>query len=66
FDTVTFTPLFVASRVTGWTAHILEQQASNALIRPLSAYNGPDERHIDGYVPSEAELDAANREEESA
>ncbi|MGO1850415.1 MAG: bifunctional 2-methylcitrate synthase/citrate synthase, partial [Microbacterium sp.] len=52
------------SRVTGWTAHILEQQASNALIRPLSAYNGPDERHIDGYVPSEAELDAANREEE--
>ena len=64
FDTVTFTPLFVASRVTGWTAHILEQQASNALIRPLSAYNGPDERHIDGYVPSEAELDAANREEE--
>ena len=64
FDTVTFTPLFVASRVTGWTAHILEQQASNALIRPLSAYNGPDERHIDGYVPSEAELDAANREAE--
>jgi len=66
FDTVTFTPLFVASRVTGWTAHILEQQASNALIRPLSAYNGPDERHIDDYVPTEAELEAANREEESA
>ncbi|WP_156761634.1 bifunctional 2-methylcitrate synthase/citrate synthase [Microbacterium karelineae] len=46
FDTVTFTPLFVAARVTGWTAHIMEQQASNALIRPLSAYVGPDERHI--------------------
>lgn len=46
FDTPTFTPLFVASRVTGWTAHIMEQRASNALIRPLSAYNGPDERHL--------------------
>ncbi|SFR68324.1 citrate synthase/2-methylcitrate synthase [Agromyces sp. CF514] len=46
FDTETFTPLFVASRVTGWTAHIMEQNASNALIRPLSVYNGPDERHV--------------------
>lgn len=51
FDTLTFTPLFVAARVTGWTAHIMEQAASNALIRPLSAYNGSDERHIAGYVP---------------
>lgn len=46
FDTATFTPLFVASRVTGWTAHIREQAAANALIRPLSAYVGPDERHL--------------------
>ena len=46
FDTLTFTPLFVASRVTGWTAHIIEQAASNALIRPLSAYDGVDERHL--------------------
>jgi 2-methylcitrate synthase len=46
FDTETFTPLFVASRVTGWTAHIMEQLANNALIRPLSVYNGPDERHV--------------------
>ncbi|GAA1518512.1 citrate synthase/2-methylcitrate synthase [Agromyces terreus] len=46
FDTETFTPLFVASRVTGWTAHIMEQNAANALIRPLSVYNGPDERHV--------------------
>ncbi|MFF2277671.1 bifunctional 2-methylcitrate synthase/citrate synthase [Agromyces sp. NPDC058126] len=46
FDTLTFTPLFVASRVTGWTAHIMEQAASNALIRPLSVYDGVDERHV--------------------
>ncbi|MCU1480276.1 MAG: citrate synthase/methylcitrate synthase [Subtercola sp.] len=46
YDTEMFTPLFVASRITGWTAHIMEQLASNALIRPLSAYNGPDERHV--------------------
>ena len=46
FDTELFTPLFVASRVTGWTAHIMEQLEANALIRPLSAYVGPDERHV--------------------
>ncbi len=46
FDTLTFTPLFVAARITGWTAHIMEQAASNALIRPLSNYNGVDERHL--------------------
>jgi 2-methylcitrate synthase len=47
FDTDMFTPLFVASRITGWTAHIMEQLASNALIRPLSVYNGVDERHVE-------------------
>jgi len=46
FDTLTFTPLFVASRVTGWTAHVMEQKAANSLIRPLSAYTGVDERHL--------------------
>jgi len=46
FDTPTFTPLFVAARVTGWTAHIMEQLAHNSLIRPLSAYDGPGERHL--------------------
>ncbi|WP_405373961.1 MULTISPECIES: bifunctional 2-methylcitrate synthase/citrate synthase [unclassified Microbacterium] len=66
FDTLTFTPLFIAARVTGWTAHIMEQQASNALIRPLSAYDGPDERHVDGYVPDAAEVEVLERPEEAA
>ncbi|MDZ8172861.1 bifunctional 2-methylcitrate synthase/citrate synthase [Microbacterium sp. SSW1-59] len=66
FDTLTFTPLFVAARVTGWTAHIMEQQASNALIRPLSAYSGPEERHIEGYVPDTAAIDVSERPEEAA
>ncbi|MFH8251337.1 bifunctional 2-methylcitrate synthase/citrate synthase [Microbacterium sp. B2969] len=66
FDTLTFTPLFVAARVVGWTAHIIEQTASNALIRPLSAYNGPDERHIEGYVADAAQVEAAERAEEAA
>lgn len=48
FDIPTFTPLFVAARITGWTAHIMEQVAANSLIRPLSEYNGPDERHLPG------------------
>jgi citrate synthase len=46
FDTLTFTPLFVAARITGWTAHVMEQAGANALIRPLSEYIGPDERHV--------------------
>jgi len=66
FDTATFTPLFVAARVTGWTAHIREQRASNALIRPLSEYNGPDERHIDGYEDFVVVDDTAERPEEAA
>ena len=46
FDTEIFTPLFVASRVTGWTAHVIEQLESNALIRPLSEYVGPEQREV--------------------
>ncbi len=46
FDTTIFTPLFIAARVTGWTAHVREQLAANALIRPLSLYTGPEERVV--------------------
>ena len=46
FDIPTFTPIFVCARIAGWTAHIMEQRANNSLIRPLSDYNGPDERHL--------------------
>jgi citrate synthase len=38
-----YTPIFVASRITGWCAHISEQHANNRLIRPLSLYTGPAE-----------------------
>jgi 2-methylcitrate synthase len=48
FETELFTPLFVASRVTGWTAHIREQLEANALIRPLSQYVGPEQREVPG------------------
>lgn len=46
FDTKTFTPLFAAARVAGWTAHVMEQLENNALIRPLSVYDGVEERHL--------------------
>jgi citrate synthase len=36
-----YTPIFVASRITGWCAHIMEQHASNRIIRPLAEYKGP-------------------------
>jgi citrate synthase len=46
FDIPMFTPMFVMSRITGWTAHIMEQAASNALIRPLSEYSGEPQRAL--------------------
>ncbi|NKY26067.1 bifunctional 2-methylcitrate synthase/citrate synthase [Nocardia gamkensis] len=46
FDIEVFTPIFVMSRITGWTAHIIEQGESNALIRPLSAYIGVPQRSV--------------------
>jgi len=36
-----FTPIFALSRITGWTAHLLEQWVDNRLIRPRAAYSGP-------------------------
>jgi 2-methylcitrate synthase len=41
-----YTPIFVLARITGWTAHIMEQLANNRLIRPLSEYTGPPERRV--------------------
>ncbi|MEV6058519.1 bifunctional 2-methylcitrate synthase/citrate synthase [Nocardia asteroides] len=46
FDIEMFTPIFVMSRITGWTAHIAEQSAANALIRPLSEYRGVAQRPV--------------------
>jgi citrate synthase len=43
-----FTPIFAMSRVTGWTAHVLEQYADNRLIRPRAEYTGLTNQ---SYVP---------------
>ncbi len=46
FEIEMFTPIFVMSRITGWTAHYLEQNLDNRLIRPLSAYTGVAQRPV--------------------
>ena len=43
-----YTPIFVASRVVGWAAHVIEQHDANRLIRPNHIYTGPEHR---AFVP---------------
>jgi 2-methylcitrate synthase/citrate synthase II len=43
-----YTPVFVCSRITGWCAHVIEQQSHNRLVRPRALYTGPSKRE---YVP---------------
>ena len=46
-----YTPIFAVSRMSGWTAHILEQYANNRLIRPRADYTGPE--YPQRFVPLE-------------
>jgi citrate synthase len=50
-DVDLFTPIFAVSRVSGWTAHVMEQLSDNRLIRPRAAYQGP--AYPQKYVPIE-------------
>jgi citrate synthase len=45
-DVALYTPIFVMSRVTGWSAHVIEQLDNNRLIRPRAKYTGPEVRPV--------------------
>ena len=46
-----YTPIFAVSRISGWTAHVLEQYANNRLIRPRADYTGPS--YPQRFIPVE-------------
>jgi citrate synthase len=49
-DVSLYTPIFVMSRVTGWSAHVIEQLDNNRLIRPRARYTGPEVRAVKGIA----------------
>ncbi|QDV37470.1 bifunctional 2-methylcitrate synthase/citrate synthase [Tautonia plasticadhaerens] len=58
FDPGMFTPIFAMARLPGWCAHVIEQLASNRIVRPLGAYVGPPERPV---LPIEARSGRSTR-----